>query len=777
MHPYENSLILPAMKRYFPLVVISLLLGSSAVAQPTSLLDQLTPGNDSSETSHQLTADKSETVDGALHQPARRLLPGGEHAWEGGHLRFMMKVDPKLPTYLTARFWGDQPNPNSLILFCEGKQVGYRHLGDIDMLAAPDDEPRYKGRFYYLTTPLPRAMTAGKTQISLEIRSYGPVWGYAKTFDQYQKPMTQSSRPIYRVYTHTDGCFVPPAEEVQGEAPASTPRQQPGPEVLDQVKQRVNSSLNGMLKSKRPLNQMQAEFLARAYFVKWTVAYQNPKVIEQVTRCADDRYHAWKSNPDTVWHDNATWNPDWFGLGPLADAVRLLEKPLAASRSEKLDSDKSRNEAWSGMFQSSRDWLRTHQRWLTNQALFTGVNLYLSNRAVAAIDPPHALAENKTRDYLYQAAGLVPFLGNEVDGIPQKPIGSHFHQVTQKGLTRELGYVGGYGEVGVAGVMNAYDATREPSGEGDPKLKAQLAKMIRARGPFRYPGLDDDNHPAMRLETAIGWRDVHFPGPVDYIQPGGGEQSIFSQAAATLDPDAIGYAQQMLAENQFFASVASALESKSFRATFGLLSLPDDYALIRSQPESPHRLPMSTGQGDFVFTDEEDGVIALKHGPDILYASLYWRSRAGINGLARIHLLTPRHQQLAVVYEDVKFDPSGQTWKRPNWTNFGFANGGFKYPGKLDSALAGEELPIPKLPPDAPQLKGKDNPYAGRADFYQLRYGPYLIAMNTTKEKTFEVTLRNDPPRAFDLVANRKIELNEPIKVAPLTTTVLFFVP
>ena len=27
-----------------------------------------------------------------------------------------------------------------------------------------------------------------------------------------------------------------------------------------------------------------------------------------------------------------------------------------------------------------------------------------------------------------------------------------------------------------------------------------------------------------------------------------------------------------------------------------------------------------------------------------------------------------------MVQEQVKFEPSGQTWKRPNWTNFGFVN-------------------------------------------------------------------------------------------------------
>ena len=39
--------------------------------------------------------------------------------------------------------------------------------------------------------------------------------------------------------------------------------------------------------------------------------------------------------------------------------------------------------------------IRNNRRWLTNQAMFTDVNLYLSNRALEAIDPPSALPEPK----------------------------------------------------------------------------------------------------------------------------------------------------------------------------------------------------------------------------------------------------------------------------------------------------------------------------------------------------------------------------------------------
>lgn len=765
------------MKTIIRTLTFCLALASMAAAQPTPLVDHLTLGDADSEATHQLQADKSETIQGALQQPARRLLAAGQRSWEGGRLSFTMKVDPERPNYLTARFWGDEPNPNYLILLCEGKQVGYRHLGDIDVLALPDDAPRYNGRFYYTTTPLPRAMTAGRRQVRLEIRSSGPIWSYGRNFEQYQKPMTRPSRAIYRLAVHTDGCFVPPEDEVQGEAPKETVRQQPGQEVLLEARKRVNATLHGLLKSSRPVNQMQAQLLAKAYFVKWTTAFENSKVVEQVIRCADERYAAWRQDPQAVWRDRSTWNPEWFGLGPVGDAVRLLAKPIAPALDLTLDGQKSRRAAWSEMFGASRDWLRTHRRWYTNQTMFIDTNIYRSHRGVVAIDPSNAWPEAQAKRYLYESLGLAPWSGSDLpEGGSEKRWGGSYYQFTEKGLSRELGYVGGYGEI-LGQMVDAYEATRDPGQEGDPKIKAQIAKAQRARLYFRYPMPDAQGHRAMRLETGISWRDSHFPGNVTYAQRSNLDETAVYAAAVTLDPSAIGAAQQMLADNQLFASIDALVRDRRLRGDFGLLSVPDDYETILAQPASPHRLPMSPGQPDTVFADEENGAVAIKHGQEILYVSLYWRSRTGINGLARTHYLTPRYQQVAVVYADVQFEPSGQSWRRPNWTNFGFGNGGMRYPDRIDSAHVGEELPIPRLPADAPLRPNQENPYAGRADFYQLRYGPYLIAMNTTKHKTFPLAVPPGVRQAPDLVSKKTLSLAEPLTVAPRSTVVLFLGP
>src|SRR5205085_8624190 len=105
-------------------------------------------------------------------------------------------------------------------------------------------------------------------------------------------------RGIYAGYIHTDGTFVPPTDEKQGAAPAGPPaRKEPGPEVLDRLKERVDREVDGLLRSGRPLNQMQAHLLARAYAVNWTPAYRSPRTVDQVRRSMDALSAAWRQDP------------------------------------------------------------------------------------------------------------------------------------------------------------------------------------------------------------------------------------------------------------------------------------------------------------------------------------------------------------------------------------------------------------------------------------------------------------------------------------------------
>ena len=229
-----------------------------SAAEDPQPLDDIVFGSMLSETAHGLIVTHGGLTTNRLGDTARILLPSGQPTWDGGRLAFSMVVDPVKQNYATARFWGSDATVNDLILFCEGKQVGYRHLGDIDLLDIGGEQAAFPGRYLYNTTPLPLAITRGKTNIALEIRSSGPTWPYGNTFEQFQKPMITPTRGIYSLYTHTDNFFNPPAGEKQGSAPEKLPvRSTPGAEVMDKLKARVIGEVNNLLKTTRQLNEMQ----------------------------------------------------------------------------------------------------------------------------------------------------------------------------------------------------------------------------------------------------------------------------------------------------------------------------------------------------------------------------------------------------------------------------------------------------------------------------------------------------------------------------------------
>ena len=236
------------MRQTFPdLLPLLFLLGTLSA----STLDTITFGDPASESAHTLTAELSRAIPAALSEPSRQLLPGGSDPWRGGTLRFTAKVDPARQNYFTLRLWGGDVNHNQLTLHVEGKQIGYRHLGDIEALDIGTDAPAYPGRFTYRTCPLPLSLTTGKQSITCEIRATGPIWGYGRNFEEYQKPITEPTRSLYRAYIHTDGFFQPDPAEKQGSPPPPVVRQSPGPEVVDAIKTRVNGEIDRLLRHPR----------------------------------------------------------------------------------------------------------------------------------------------------------------------------------------------------------------------------------------------------------------------------------------------------------------------------------------------------------------------------------------------------------------------------------------------------------------------------------------------------------------------------------------------
>lgn len=751
------------------IVVLFVLCFQITLAQ-TKTVDEIIFGNTLSEKKHAFFEKSSQIIKGGISEPARILLPIEGERVEGGSMTFKMKVDPQSQNYLTVRFWGsDTGNNNILLLFCEGKQIGYRHLGDYDMLDRSNNQAPCPGSFFYVTTPIPISETQRKKTVELSIRSTGRIWGYGNTLDEYQKKMEEPTRGIYKAYTHTNCYFEPSSNEKQGtkhvqKAPIRPIQQDK--DVLEKVKDRVNKEIEEKI-NKEHLNQMDIWFLSDAYYTKWTKGYKNDIIFDKVVSSIDHFYDRYEKDSKAIIED------EWATTGPLSIAIYRFEPRIRGILDQKMNHGRARRENWSTMLQASVNYAKTHRRSYTNQSMIIDWFLYEVNRALMIVDTPRALPGFQTLKYLYESIGLSPWLGSETSNGVEKPLGDNYFQLTTKGLTKELGFVGNYGEI-PHWIVRIYEATGQQniSDSRDQLIRDQLLKMLKARSYFRYPSVDNEGNRAMRGEAVIGWRDGgHYPNDIIYGERGvAREATPMMTAATTLDPEAVAFAQQMVNDNQFSPMILEKLKDSNIRSTQMLMRIPDEYELIMKQPKYNVKLPMSEGMPDIVFSDEENGVIAIKNGQEYFYVSLYWRANYAVNFLARIHYITPTMDRVATVFQDVEFTDSGLRYKRPERTNMFFSDARNFYP-EVKSAHTGEELPVAKIPEGVKYELGWENVYAGKGEFYTLRYGKYLIGMNCTTNKTFEL----DIPKANKILnfPTGELIVQTSLSIEPLTTIVL----
>jgi hypothetical protein len=91
----------------------------------------------------------------------------------------------------------------------------------------------------------------------------------------------------------------------------------------------------------------------------------------------------------------------------------------------------------------------------------------------------------------------------------------------------------------------------------------------------------------------------------------------------------------------------------------------------------------------------------------------------------------------------------------------------------VKQALEGEVLPIAKVPAGVKFKRGDENIYAGKGAFYTFRYGPYLIGMNCTTDRAFDLHVPHDMKGAKQLGGAKPAGDGAP-KVGPRSTVVLW---
>lgn len=765
------------MKSLIGIVLISIICGTVAYA---GALDTVIFGNSSSEAAHGLVSAGTQAYTGALGQTMRRCLPLNPVDYYGGTITVTLSIDSVRRNYFTVKLWSDDDTGEDMgrlyLYIIEGGvdyQVGFRHEGDYMPLSVPNWRRGSPGQFFYSTTLLPLEMTRGKTTLTLKIVSTGRLYGLGqggeKDGGNYQFLMDTPSRGIYRAYTHANP-FLDPTGEVYGAAPATTVRpSSPGPEVLQpggSFHNNVTNWINNRLAqpASSSFSTGDTAYLARAYSVSQVAAgYHSSAIVTKVRDVIDAyavAYYGGMISP-------GGWGGGWGSLG---HAIHLLSAPLSGHFDAVVDygagGSKPRRQAWSDLLYASREAGRFARRTLSNQNFIADTDIYLANKGLLVLNDSRAFTENDAQRYLREACGLSPWLGNDLaDGGHSLLYGSNYYQVTTKGQSREWGYVGsGYGEMAFYPAFY-YVLT------GNTAFRDQAAKMAKARAPFRRPAIEirgGNYYRAMEIIGLLAWRGAHesdgeFGNEIGYV-----DRIVSSRglrvAAATNDPTLIGYAKQMLNDNQYFSSIISSYKSLEALDVF------DDYSTVAAAADSGARLPMTEGQPDFGWADEENRILAIKHGSDRLWITPYWQAKygTGINGVARFQFSTSEYTQYGVL-ETVPQFIFGGSYIRPDY--YIDKPEGFQWwppEPRPRQAYGNEILPLGPTPADASNA----DPFRGKADFYAFRFGHYLMGLNASEDKSYILKTPNGFTSATDLISGTV--LSGTVSVAPKTTVALY---
>ena len=205
----------------FITVAFVLMIAANANAQVT---DRIVLGNDNSEKSHGLTMycpdNVAITTNGLSGETGRRSLMFTANPFSceypdiyGGEFSFVLRVDPERQNYITLRTnGGDGVKENERYRV----MVENKDLTNYSASAVTFSETKAPGAFAFNTLLIPLAITKGKTNVVVRVRSAGRYYGYGtpSVFTTYQRKMTCDMPPIYDVYSSTNPVFSIKGEKV-----------------------------------------------------------------------------------------------------------------------------------------------------------------------------------------------------------------------------------------------------------------------------------------------------------------------------------------------------------------------------------------------------------------------------------------------------------------------------------------------------------------------------------------------------------------------------------
>jgi len=282
--------------------------------------------------------------------------------------------------------------------------------------------------------------------------------------------------------------------------------------------------------------------------------------------------------------------------------------------------------------------------------------------------------------------------------------------------------------------------------------------------------VDSEGFKVMTSAAPIGTRNNYLPGHNVYLTR---DLSITGASVVAYEDDKalLGCFQQQLRDGQLYAMINDDINRKT--TGLGAPLFPDELAASLSKAQGNFIMPTDTNAPDFAWGDEENMVVAAKHGDELFFTNMVWRGNLSINKVAMVFTISSTTAARAEVQlDDLRFVPSGRTETGKGDVD-SFANKNPPDNKTYPNAEKDNRYPV-ALRPDLKEEPPKNND-GGRGTGYTLCYGHWLVGMNanhTTGPYTMKL------PAGFtsgtDLVSGKS--LTAPVVIAK-GTTVVFHLP
>ena len=699
----------------------------------------------------------------ALGTACRRLRSDKDE--DGASMSFTMDTKPDEQNYFTVKFWGSDRRMVNLRLsdgdgnYIDGAAPAWKPLGGYGAhgmaqfweFGGSAAAGAFPGRFIYATYPVPHAFTKGKDEVRFQLSAPGKT--------------AHPSQGIYAAYTHSGKFFGPPADEKQGEPmrwDETRPNKLTHQERLKMLKDRARKLINRVFERRpKPGSQRGArrlQSLTDAYHAEWSDHYHDEEIVHIVTEALDAAVQ--RQAREGVeghmgghkWHYQGIMAHCMTGIWDAFQESGVLEETIDHDGNEDTD-PVTRRKAYARYFKKGFEWRKSEagaRREVSNQTMAVSRGLYRMQVALRKLNPDMALPEEQANRYVLESLGMKPFYlpYPRRDWVRDAAdAGFPFTIITADGLALEGGHASGYGE------LAPHRGTRLAEELGTPEALERAKQLVKARAiASRRPALDGAGYAALRSEETFTYRGRSYPAPIRY--------GPITQAAILGDPVSLRLAELYMKHGHFTEDTRQGRVVRRVEDYKKVVNMLEEK---QSQP-----LPFEPDHEDFAWGDEGAGVFAIKHGDTMIHGCFVLSMPGAVVPVARVHYTTPRIDRLADVKTQIEVpEPDG---------HISPASDG-------DSILA--DMKFPKTPPP-PKLEHveqwrQQDIRASMAYFYTLRFGNYLVGMNTTqegtyRENTYELQVPDDvdADEALNLVSGETVDLSKPIKVGPHSTVVLY---